>query len=298
MKASSATTKTARAPLETPEVIIPASTALELREEAELPDIPRELDGFTGYEDIDPSRWIIPRVKIVQPTSKDVDATTGTLRVNVSGEEFEEIDIIVVKATQGRIWWEEGGGDKVLCRSYDFLHPDPAIESPPSEICARRVPVVGGKKALKPVCPKSMWGAGKERPACDETFNLLCIMTDGMLPFWVTLAGMQIKPVRNYLSAVAIRRLPLWQFETTLGLTLTTNTKGKFYVARFSSPKPISREFEQEILPVVMSIKDADIARTFAEEEAAAEGDLDTTGMPPTYEEGESLPEQPEWMRK
>ena len=37
----------------------------------------KELEGFTGYEEISPSALIVPRVKIIQPTSKE--GTPGTL---------------------------------------------------------------------------------------------------------------------------------------------------------------------------------------------------------------------------
>ena len=243
-----------------------------VQQNAGLPGIPDELNGYTGLEGITEESWIIPRIKIVQPTSKE--GTAGLLRLNLTGDEFSELSIIVIKANQGRVLWnpDDDAEEDVLCRSYDYLKPDDSIKSPPSPICAKFVPGRGGKQILKQVCPMSIWGKDGERPECDSTYNLLCISVDELLPFWITLSGTSIKPVKRYLSAIALRRVPLWQYSTNLSTKEQPGKKGKYYVAEFLSPKPISPELEQDITGMVISLKDADIKRTFEEEEAQADG--------------------------
>ena len=251
-----------------------------------------ELADFTGLESITQDTWIIPRIRIVQPTSRE--GTAGRLIMNLTGDEYDNLPIVVVKATQGRVLWDKKnpGNDEALCRSYDFLNPDTAsIPVPPSPTCARRVVGARGKQSTKNVCPMAQWN-GKEPPECSETFNLLCLLTDDLLPFWITLHGTSIQPVRRYLSAIALRRCPLWLYETVLSAEQTINDRGKFYVAKFSDTKPISKEDEARLGPVVAGLKDADIRRTVESEEDAMDED-DSSGGNGGGMGGEPMPE---WM--
>jgi hypothetical protein len=124
----------------------------------------------------------------------------------LTGDEFKALDIMVIKCVQGRVWWDKTNpsSEQALCRSFDFYRPDASIESPPSSLCAKKVPGARGGEVIKVLCPKAAWGENKERPDCGETFNLLCILTDDQLPFWISLRGTSIAPVKKYLSAIAI----------------------------------------------------------------------------------------------
>lgn len=265
--------KKSAAAINTEEVIIPQSTGLvPVSEAGSLPAIPSELAGFTGFEGIANEAWIIPRIKIIQPTSKK--GTAGMLAMNLTGEEFDSLSIIAVKAVQGRILWDKKNrtNDKALCRSYDFLHPDASIENPPSPVCAKFVQGTSKKQVLKTLCPKGQWN-GEERPECSETFNLLCLLAEDYLPFWITFHGTSIQPVRRYLSAIALRRCALWQYQTVLSTDEQIGDAGKYFTARFTPPKPIAKEMEAEIAGIVAGLMDADIKRTFEAEEAAMDSE-------------------------
>jgi hypothetical protein len=271
--------------------IIPASTALMSHEQAGALVIPEELANFTGLEGLDPgTMMIIPRIKIVQPTSKE--GTEGKLRVNLTGDEFDEIPIVVIKAFQGRTFWDpDPKSDKVLCRSYDFMTPDPAIEKPYSEICATHTVNAKGQKVLKTLCVEAQWRGNKEKPSCAEVINLLCIESEDFLPFWITCSGASLKPVRNFVSAIALRRCALWQWETKLSLEKRVEPQ-KHYVARFSAPKPLGEELFQQIgrAIVELDLQNADIRKTFEAEEAAG---TDGNGSGAA---GGKEPEAPNWI--
>jgi hypothetical protein len=263
--------------------------------------IPEELQGYTGFETIDPSAFVIPRMKIVQPTSKE--GTQGRLRINLTGDEFAALDVVIVKAMQGRVLWDHdnAGNEKPLCRSSDYLHPDSSIENPPSPECARQVTSTTKKTMLKPICPNAGWN-GNEKPACGETWNLLCIQKDEFLPFWLSLAGTSIAPVRRYLSAIALRRCPLWQFETVISTDEQKGDRGRYFVVKFESPKPITRELEEQLIPMVAELKNADIKRTFdAEEELQADDGADGGngggGGGQSHGTAKAAPEEPGWMK-
>lgn len=53
------------------------------------------------------------------------------------------------------------------------------------------------------------------------------------MPFFISLHGMQLKPVRAFLSAIGLRKKSLYEYQATLTLKETTNHKGKFFVIQF-----------------------------------------------------------------
>jgi len=229
--------------------------------------IPDDLDGYTGYEGIDEDALIIPRMKIVQPTSKD--GTPGTFLLNLTGEEFESLEsVIVIKVSRGRVMWDrDRDNDKPLCRSYDFLNPDPSLQEPQNDKCAEYI-TRGDKKVLQTVCPMATWGNNNERPECGEVYNLLCITGD-RIPFWFAIGGASIKPVRRYISAIALRRKKLWMFETDLRL-IEKKEPHKHYILDFAPPKPVPQESMEEIFELVTAFKNESIEQTLKAEEAAA----------------------------
>jgi hypothetical protein len=244
--------------------VMSAETALQPVNE----NVPARADiaDFTGYEDLDPSAFIIPRVKVVQPTSKE--GTPGKFYINLTGEEFDRMNVVVVKTTRGRVMWDKDdpGADKPLCRSFDFLRPDPAIENPPSDVCARHV-VKGFKRVLEQVCPMTIWNDG-ERPPCDEVYNLLCLSMEEMIPFWLQAAGSSIRPVRNYVSAIALRRQKLYRFATILSLE-ERREPHRYFILKFSKPIKLDDEVLAEIEPFVVEIAEAGLEQTIRAEEAA-----------------------------
>jgi|GEM_PF-1063171 len=300
--AVTATAKASRTNEQAP-VMMQGDKPYPLQEEALPPalrhpmdlQIPEELQGFTGFEGIDSSAFVIPRMKIVQPTSKE--GTPGKFFINLTGDEFEDLDIVVIKAMRGRVLWNRAdqGSDKPLCRSADFMHPDSSIDNPPSPVCVKQL-MNGGKTMLNPVCVNAGWN-GNTRPACDETWNLLCVQKDDFLPFWISCSGTSIRPVKKYLSAIALRRCPLWQFSTTITTEENKGDRGRYYSLKFVSPTPITKELEADLIPMVTQLRDADIKRTFDVEEEMkdAEGEDGNGGNGGVA--SNSLPEKPGWMK-
>ena len=172
--------------------------ALAVKETAGALGIPEELVGFSGLEGIDASAFIIPRIKIVQPSTRELNATQGKLRINLTGDEFGNMSIILIKALQGRTLWDPApGSDIVLCRSYDFLKPDSSIEKPYSDYCAKKTKNLKGQDVLSLVCDYAKWH-GVKKSECAENYNLLCLQSEDLLPFWITMHGGSIKPIRKY----------------------------------------------------------------------------------------------------
>lgn len=274
--------------------------------------IPEDLSGYTGYEDFGQEDVVIPRFRVVQPTSQT--GREGHFLCNLNGEELAEMSIAIIKAPKGRaMWWNEktasdavksyrnelitatgktsgwlisGDRDELLCRSYDFMAPDPNHPHPPSSICAKRI----GTR-LHQECPFGAWDETDDKPPCSANYNMLCIRLDDGLPFWLTVHGASIKPTKGYISSIILKRAPLFIFQTTISLEKRDQPQ-KHYRVKFAPAVKISEETARElVVPLVQSLKDVDIRRTFeAEQEAMTK---DGGGEGEGGEEGGVIQEPP-----
>jgi len=234
--------------------------------------LPVELEDYSGYEGFDSSDLIIPRVKIVQPTSRK--GTPGKFSMNLTEEEFEEMSVVVIKASRSRVLWPPVDSDieEPICKSSDFLNPDPSIQAPLSTVCAEYVQK-GDLKVLETVCSKAKW-INNERPDCNQVYNLLCL-TGENVPFWIALSGSSIGPVKRFISSVALQRKKLWQFETQI-TTEERNKPSRHYTIRFSAPRRLDDDRLSVVAELVVALKNqsAQVARDL---EAAPP---DTDGAP------------------
>jgi len=188
------------------------------------PGAKEEMLGLEGFDACD---LVIPRYKIVQPTSKE--GTPGLFRNNLTNEEVDKVNVVVLAASKGRVCWGASIEEDPVCRSSDGLLPSKDVEKPVNSVCGTKE---NGRR-FEPVCPNAIWQDNYQRPACDEVINLLCISRVDRVPFFISLHGMQLKPVRAFLSAIGLRKKSLYEFQATLTLKETTNHKGKFFVVQF-----------------------------------------------------------------
>jgi hypothetical protein len=214
-------------------------------------DLPVELSDYSGYEDFDSSDLIIPRVKIIQPTSRK--GTAGKFSMNLTEEEFDQMTISVIKASRSRVLWPPVDSDieEPLCKSSDFLMPDASVQAPLSSACAEYV-MRGDLKVLETVCTKAKW-INNERPACNQVYNLLCLTSENV-PFWIALSGSSIGPVKRFISAVALQRKKLWQFESVIA-TEERSKPSRHYVIRFGTPRQLSGERLRMVGELVIQLK-------------------------------------------
>ena len=119
--------------------------------------------------------------------------------------------------------WAENIEEDPVCRSSDGLNPSDDVESPVNKVCGTK----DAGKRFEPVCPNAQWKEKSERPACDEVINLLCINRDDDVPFFISLHGMQLKPVRAYLSAIGLRKRSLCEYQATFDLEGDIEPQGK-----------------------------------------------------------------------
>ena len=108
---------------------------------AEKPKPKEEIDRaekpeMLGMEVFDTGDLVIPRYKIVQPTSKE--GTPGLFRNNLTNEEKDRINVVVLAATKGRVCWSENIEEDPVCRSSDGLNPSGDVEKPVNQVCGTK----------------------------------------------------------------------------------------------------------------------------------------------------------------
>ena len=144
-----------------------------------------------GMECLGPEDLIIPRLTLVQPTSQIDSVEAGKFFLNLTGEQFDEVQVVFLKVTKGRVYFAEDANErKPLCGSPNRIKPSHRFEHPIAPTCGE--------------CPYSPWNK-QEPPVCNETYNLLGIMVDGGLPFWWSVKSTAIAPTKRLLSAIALR---------------------------------------------------------------------------------------------
>ena len=179
-----------------------------------------------GFEHFDESDLIIPRLGIVQPSSRN--GTPGTFRSNLTSEEWKEMRITPFTYRKGMVYWKDGEelGDPI-CRSRDALTPDSKVDKPQNPTCHTRT---DGR--LLPTCPRATWPEGDGKPDCAMTFDFLA-MGEGDKPFMISLRGMSVRSAKALISHVWHMRQNFYDVSCRMYLTKTENRKGVFYVVGF-----------------------------------------------------------------
>lgn len=150
---------------------------------------------------------------------------------------------------------------KISCKA-DGLHPSDNVESPANPICGNKE---NGKR-FEPVCPNATWGEKNERPLCNEVINLLCVGRDDQVPFFISVHGTQLKPVRTYLSAMGLRKKSLYEYQAVMSLKETSNQKGKFFVIQFEDLKENKGDDKEVFRSMFFQYSGRSIDQTFEAE--------------------------------
>ncbi len=191
-----------------------------------------------GLEQLYEDDLVVPRVSVVQPTSRE--GTPGRLRSNLTGDECETIDLVVLRVQRGKVLWSATLGDDPECKSNDGLVPAASVEHPQSDRCC-----VAAGRHLRPVCPAATWrpkdgnGGRLEPPACRDTYSVIGLDLATESPFMMALHGSGLRAVRVFRTVLLQRRLNIYDAACTLRLRKQTNGKGSYYVPEFTDVRAV-----------------------------------------------------------
>lgn len=192
-----------------------------------------------GMEDFDMA------TDAVMPTIK-IDHKKGVFVDGLSGEEFPELDAVLLGLIKQRVLWEaevEENSKGPLCRSYNFTegHPDydrfpwksaTIFQKPASEDEVVTLPCES--------CPLKEWDSHPQRdtPWCSEqhTFAIMQIVNeDGdMAPSLLTVQRSAIKPSRTYMTSFAKSKTPLFVCRTKITLDHRKRGNVEYAVPKFT----------------------------------------------------------------
>lgn len=224
-----------------------------------MADLPAPIDDDlnVGLEDFDSTDMVLPMLRLNHQDGCFVD--------NLSGETFEEKDVILLGLIKQRILWPpELGEDKVgpLCRSLNFVEGLPDRNRFPWKAAGFREADFedDGKNLPCEACALKEWGSHPQRetPWCSEqfTFALLMDTGNGFSPALLTLQRSGIKGARAYMTAFKRSNTPL--FTTVTHLRLQHNRRGtvKYSVVQFAKGAATNSDEWQEYAGTYRRIRD------------------------------------------
>ena len=175
-----------------------------------------------GLEGWTPEDLVIPQLRIAQPTSQ-VDITPGRFYDTLSGESWDEITVVFLKSSWGRVLFHEELGEGVVCRSMDRVRPSDRIENPPAEFCHE--------------CPHSKWIDGNPPKCKEQLINFLLKVNEDfseVQPYIFTVHGANLKPLKTLISLMVARRQPLYSKVIHMKTNMVVGEKGKYFVVKYT----------------------------------------------------------------
>lgn len=207
-----------------------AAENLSAAQEAQPPATIEEPYTVPGMEDIDGEDLSPPRLRIVQPTSKEGNA--GTFRLSTTGEEWGSLDVAFLKLRKGRVLFDKDLKKGAICGSRDRKFPAPDFETPMNTDCLS--------------CPYKDWD-GRTPPECNETYDFLGVCTEDLMPFFLSLRSTAVKPAKGLITSILMKARSIREngkpaghmcdVSVNMSLKKVDGDKGVFYVPVFSGYK-------------------------------------------------------------
>jgi hypothetical protein len=206
-----------------PAEVVPGSGTLA------LPD-----DPMAGLEDFDTSDMVMPRLQI--------NHKTATLKDSLSGQEYPELDVVMLGLIKNRILWadEVEDGDRPLCKSHDFQHGNPDLLRFPWKESGFNQADADQDNPVLPCegCALKEWGTAPngKTPWCSEqhVFAVLMEVNGGFAPALYTVQRTGIKPSKTYLTSFVRTKQPTYMVYTKLGLRAERRGTVEYAVPTFT----------------------------------------------------------------
>lgn len=202
--------------------------------------IPEE-DLYTGLEDFTTEDLVMPRLKIDHSRAVFID--------NLTNAEMTSIDAVLLGLVKGRVLWpaEVGSSDQPLCKSLDFIHGRPDVDSFPwteSMLSPSATYEKDGEQILLPcsACNLKEWNTNPRgtSPWCSEQHTLPLLMISGIegdeplyAPALLTVQRSGIAPSRAYLSGFVRTRTAAYTAVTRISLTQQRRGSVDYAVPKF-----------------------------------------------------------------
>ncbi len=212
--------------------IAKADTPKSLAKDVELWGEAVEDAGGYGDENIDNEDLKYPRLKIVQPSTKEKgEAKDGDIVEVISGENYgDSIQVIPLNMWKSRVLFDDDY--HLQCGSPDSLTSNSGDKS--------------GTKCVE--CPESKWGDNNEKPPCNLQYNFAvaevsqlkdAVKNKAMLPpLVINMSGANSTAAKEIQTALRMMtrktNRPIFAFVLELKTDKGKSNKGSYYVYKFS----------------------------------------------------------------
>ncbi len=197
--------------------------------------------SIPGLDSFSLDHSVIPRISI--------NHETGKLRDNLSEEEHESLDVVVLGMQVQRILWpvKMGESDKPLCKSRNGSTGLPLLEGTPQfnfresnfTPDSLATDAAGNKTLPCEACNLKEWSKDPNdptkniQPRCAEQFTFILQTLDGGNALF-TVQRTGLKAARRYLTAFKQRQQPTFINRTTIGVLVQGSARRQYGTPTFA----------------------------------------------------------------
>lgn len=242
----------------------------------------------TGYENLDNSDFKLTRLKLIQPTSEEMElegVRVGEIYNSTTKTSSPSMIITIADISKSRVLWPEGQfkrGDTPICRSGDgrvgHFHKNNLPNSPRPD---------GGEFACAQ-CPFAKWGTGKNgerlKPACNLSYSVLMILNADGTPARMNFGGTSYSVFKDFINqcmqktAALGKKVPANIFNIVLSTSREKNEKGLYYVANLQfDPNSVLNHPKRGEIIGIKSLEEARMFRNLVEDANSMFGDMMTS---------------------
>ncbi|MEG0728188.1 MAG: hypothetical protein RR420_01060 [Anaerovoracaceae bacterium] len=179
--------------------------------------------GVTGLETIDASDIKMPKIKLLQPTSPEVQKSKGKILAGqfyntVTQAVTDEVEVVFLAIEKTRVMFPTPfkRGEEALCKSYDAVHG----QGCGSGVCAK--------------CDYSNWDKakadGKNKPDCNMGYVWIGVDAHTNEPFRMIMSGAAVAETKDFLSKLRASGISPYRLIVTLGTEEKDTDSGVFYI--------------------------------------------------------------------
>lgn len=192
-----------------------------------------------GYEDLTQDDFTIPRIKLLNASSKECKEQTAKpgLFFNIlEGSSFENARVVPLKVWKGMSNFPQGE-ERPICRSNNAFEPSKSIENPVSSACGHVV-----KCRWQPLCLAAQWKEcpGDEKdtpPACTRKYTLLLLLIEEgeePYPFLIDTKKKGLASVKRMVTAAKSRRKDLFAFNWKMSSATEPYGNDVYHILNFT----------------------------------------------------------------
>ena len=193
--------------------------------------LPEEYKGENGVplgtENIKGEDLVLPRIKIIQPTSQDSEDGLGMLKNSVTGEISDKVSFVAITFRKG---W--------LCFDPDETH------SAPTSRCFNEPNPIDKSDAAMCWKAKNWWEARQEYPNCSDVYEFSILLQDNTLAA-LSLKGTGVIEAKKFITAIKFRGTPFFFYTVELTTEKAKGEKGVYYVPKLNIVGDTSEELRQ-----------------------------------------------------